>query len=168
VRVRSRVRMYGYIYFQPQPTPCGMYCKYRNRLSIASPIQTEHSLISMGGRSPPHFFRISLAAADKGDRVSKGYWEIIACAIISWKQHRRRLLRLHCKKARIIDNVALTRWWKISDLYTEQGTWSFFIIFDRILWSLEYKDGLLFYSKIRMHITSSDALRLWKTERILL
>jgi len=65
--------------------------------------------------------------------VSKGYWEIIACAIISWKQHRRRLLRLHCKKARIIDNVALTRWWKISDLYPEQGTWSFYYFRSHIM-----------------------------------
>jgi hypothetical protein len=82
---------------------------------------TNRTLAHFDGRafSAAFFSHLSLAAADKGDGVSKGYWEIIVCAIISWKRHRCRLLRLHCKKARIIDNVALTRWWKISDLYTE-------------------------------------------------
>lgn len=105
VRVRSRAGLYTYS--TAQATPRGMYCKYRNRLSsIASPIQTEHSLISMVGRSPPHFFRISLflAAADKGDECQKviekllhvlSYHESNAASSASIVKRREELIMSH-------------------------------------------------------------------------
>lgn len=78
---RISVRLYTFtctcISITAQATPRGMYCKYRNRLSIASPIQTEHTLILMAGRSLPHFFHLSRCCWQRR-RVSRGYWKIIS------------------------------------------------------------------------------------------